>query len=141
MRMGLIFMNIVPMKVAAKRKRLMKNCQGLTSGVEKLSPLQSIRVAAASKPTTAGCRPLKTDFTTGVSIYFMNILLIRIISINDGRTNAKVAMKLPKADIYILYPALCTATYPQYVAVLIPMGPGVIWLIATILVNSAVESQ
>jgi len=32
MRMGLIFKNFVPANVAAKRKRLMPNCQGLMAG-------------------------------------------------------------------------------------------------------------
>ena len=45
--MGLIFIHIVPIKVAKKRKRLTPNCQGLISGEEKFSTSQSRSVAAA----------------------------------------------------------------------------------------------
>ena len=43
----------------------MKNCQTLTVGVEKFSLLHNSKVAAASRPTTTGRRPAKTDCTTG----------------------------------------------------------------------------
>ena len=77
----------------------MKNCQGLTEGRLKFSGVISRRVAAPKRPTTAGRRPLKTDCTAWVFIYLRNILLIRIISMNEGRTRAKVAVKLPSIDI------------------------------------------
>ena len=56
MRIGFIFIHIVPMKVAKKMNRLMKNCHGFMLGWEKLSTLQSSNVAAANslernKPT------------------------------------------------------------------------------------------
>ena len=68
---------------------------------------------------------------------FRNILLIRIINTNDGNTSANVAVTLPNIPSAMLPVALCTAVYPQYVALLMPIGPGVIWDIATMLVNSA----
>ena len=68
-------------------------------GVEKFSLLQSNRVAAASNPTTAGRRPVNMDCTNGVFIYFMNILLIRIINIREGNTSAKVAVTEPRIAI------------------------------------------
>lgn len=71
----------------------------------------------------------------------MNILLMRTISTNEGSTRAKVAVAEPRTAMASPYPALCTAAYPQYVAELMPMGPGVICDMATIFVNSAVVSQ
>ena len=89
----------MPKAVATKRATLTKNCQGLTAGVEKFSAVQSRRVAAAKRPTTAGRRPANIDWTTDVFMYFMNILLMRIISTNDGSTNANVAVAEPRIDI------------------------------------------
>ena len=123
------------------RAQLMKNCQGFSVGVEKFSLLQRRRVAAANSPTTAGRRPLKIDCTRGVFIYFINIRLIRIMSISEGSTKAKVAVTEPSMAIVSPKPALWIAVYPQYVALLMPIGPGVICEMATISVNSAVDSQ
>ena len=50
------------------------------------------------------------------------------IKMKEGRTTAKVAMTDPTT--------LPVEVNPTYVAALIPIGPGVIWLIATISVNS-----
>lgn len=58
MRIGLILKNLVPTKVATKRKQLMQNCQRLTFGVEKFSEVISISVAAPRSPTTAGRSPV-----------------------------------------------------------------------------------
>lgn len=110
-------------------------------GDAKFSVLHNNNVAAANNPTTTGRMPLNIDCTELVFIYFINILVIRIIRINDGNTNAKVAVKLPNIGIIPLKPAFCTAVYPQYVAELIPIGPGVICEMATIFVNSADDSQ
>ena len=71
----------------------------LTSGDEKFSLLHSSSVAAASRPTTTGRRAAKTDRTTGASMYFMNSLLISIISTSDGSTSAKVAVALPRMAV------------------------------------------
>ena len=60
---------------------------------------------------------------------------------SDGITRAVVATMLPAMDAAVLKPALCMAAYPQYVAEFMPMGPGVICDIATMLVNSADVSQ
>ena len=76
----------------------MQNCQGFSIGVEKFSLLQSSNVAAASNPTTAGRRPVNIDCTSGVFMYFINILLISIISTNDGSTKAKVAVAEPRIE-------------------------------------------
>ena len=71
----------------------------------------------------------------------MNILLMRIMSTNDGKTSENVATKEPSTDSALPMPMLWMAVKPQYVAELMPIGPGVIWLIATMLVNSALVSQ
>ena len=97
--MGLIFRYPVPIAVAMRRAQLMKNCQGFSKGVEKFSLLQSRRVAAASRPTTAGRKPVKTDCTNGVFIYFINMRLISIIRISEGSTKAKVAVAEPSVAI------------------------------------------
>lgn len=127
--------------MAAKRAILMQNCHGLSEKEPKFSFVRSNKVAAASKPTTVGRKPMKMLCTIGVFIYFINILLMSTINTNDGNTRAKVAVNEPSTANASPMPALCTAVYPQYVAELIPIGPGVICEIATILVNSAVESQ
>ena len=114
------------MKQAANSATLIQNCQGVSFGVPKFSGVISIIVAAPSSPTTAGRRPRNTLFTIGVSMYFMNILLINIINIIDGSTSANVAVALPSTAIGPSYPACFTAAYPQYVAELMPIGPGVI---------------
>ena len=89
----------MPKAVAANRAQLIKNCQGFVVGVEKFSALQSNRVAAAKRPTTAGRKPVNTDCTRWVFIYFINILLIRIIKMSEGSTRAKVAVAEPKTAI------------------------------------------
>jgi hypothetical protein len=68
-------------------------------GVLKFSPLQSISVAAASNPTTAGRKPSNTFRTTSVLIYFINIFDINIIKMNEGNTNEKVAVAEPSIAI------------------------------------------
>ena len=50
MRIGFIFNQIVPTKVAAKRHRIILNCEGLILGVEKFSVLHNNKVAAAHRP-------------------------------------------------------------------------------------------
>ncbi len=50
------------------------------------------------------------------------------IRINEGSVTAKVATIAPHT--------LPVAVNPTYVAELMPIGPGVIWLMATISVNS-----
>ena len=99
MGMGLIFMNFTPTKAATNRKQLIKNCHGFSWGVEKFSAVHSNRVAAASRPTTAGRRPVKTEVTLRVCMYRINILLISIMRMSDGNTSAKVAMALPATAI------------------------------------------
>lgn len=88
----------------------MMNCHIFILGVEKFSPLHSSSVAAPKRPTTAGRRPENTDCTIFVFIYFMNILLMRIMRISDGRTRAKVETALPRTDIHMLKPSLRAAT-------------------------------
>ena len=105
----MIFIHIVPIKVAKKRKRLTPNCQGLISGEEKFSTSQSRSVAAARRPTTAGRRPMKTLWTAGVRIYFINMRLMRTIRMKLGRTRAKVAVALPSTAIIPSKPALWAA--------------------------------
>ena len=77
-------------------KRLMPNVQGVSVGEPKLSVVHSMRVAAASSPTTAGRRALKIDFMKLVSIYFKNSMLISSIRIKLGSTRAIVAVMLPR---------------------------------------------
>ena len=104
---------------------LIQKCHGLTFGELKFSGVINSNVAAVSIPTMAGRRPENIDCTSMVFIYFMNILLAIIMIIKDGKINAIVAILLPSIDMPSLYPALCMAVYPQYVAELIPIGPGV----------------
>lgn len=99
MRIGLILKCHVPTIVAAKRKQLIQNCQGFNRGVLKFSGVISKSVAAPRRPTTAGLRPEKTFCTTGVFMYFIKILAIKIISISEGNTSANVAVTLPNTDI------------------------------------------
>ena len=82
-----------------KRAQLMKNCQGFPIGVEKFSALQSSRVAAANRPTTAGRRPAKMERTGRVFMYFINRRLMRIIRMSDGNTKASVAVAEPRMAI------------------------------------------
>ena len=109
MRMGLILMNITPMKALMKRKQLTKNCQASSLGEEKLSAVHNNKVAAANNPTTAGRNPLKMLSTEWVCMYFINILLISIIKISEGSTSAKVATADPRIATEVEYPALMTA--------------------------------
>ena len=96
MRMGLILMNITPMKAAPKSRQLTMNCHQSVVGVEKLSAVHNNKVAAANSPTTAGRRPRKTLSTLRWCMNFINILLIRIIRISEGSTRAKVATAEPR---------------------------------------------
>ena len=49
----------------------MQNCHGLSVKEPKFSFVRSNKVAAASKPTTVGRKPMKMLCTTGVFIYFI----------------------------------------------------------------------
>lgn len=108
---------------------------------EKFSLLHNISVAAASNPTTAGRSPRKIFCMTGECMCFKNILHINIMSMSEGNTRANVAVRLPMMPRYILSVALYTEAYPQYVALLMPIGPGVICEIATMLANSDDDNQ
>ena len=92
-----------------KRATLIQKRHGSVVGVPKFSGVMSINVAAPSKPTTAGRSPRNTFFTVGLSMNFRNILLIIIISMSDGSTNANVAVALPSIAITPSYPACFTA--------------------------------
>ena len=87
----------------------MPNLYGDWDGELKLSSLHSIRVAAASSPTTAGRKPLKMFCTNGDFTCARNILHIRSMSTKDGSTRANVAVRLPAMPIAMLPVALCTA--------------------------------
>lgn len=93
------------MKVATNMPMLIQNCHASSDGVEKFSALQRRSVAASNSPTTAGRSPVKMLCTTGVFIYFMNIRLIRIIRMSDGKTSAKVATVLPSIAMPCPIPA------------------------------------
>ena len=137
MRIGLICFTFTPITVAKKMNIDTQKCQGETSIGVKLSPLHNKRVAAAISPTMAGLKPRNTLCTTLDSIYFKNSLLIKSISIKLGSTKANVAVRLPSIPISSLDVSLNNAVYPQYVALLMPIGPGVICDMARISVNSA----
>ena len=109
--------------------------------VPKFSPFISTKAAEASSPTTPGRNPLNTAATDGCFWYFRKNLLIIIMRINEGSTTEHVATAEPSIPVACEYPAFTTAVYPTYVAEFIPMGPGVIWLIATMSVNSDELSQ
>ena len=103
--MGLIFTHFVPTNVATNKPTLIQNCHGFTFGVEKFSSFISKSVAAASRPTTTGRKAVKMFCTSGVSIYFMTILLMSIIKMSEGKTKANVAVNEPNTAIVPLYPA------------------------------------
>ena len=108
MRMGLMCITLVPINVAMKSATEIKNCQGWSRSL-KFSADSSNKVAAANRPTTAGRNPRKRLCTMWVCMYFMNILLIKIISVTEGNTSANVAVALPSMDMPVEKPALCTA--------------------------------
>ena len=93
------------MKAKAKMAMLIQNCQGQMLGVEKFSFVQSRRVAAANRPTTAGRRAAKMFWTVAVFIYLRNMRAMRIIRMSEGSTKAKVATHEPKMDIPSFIPA------------------------------------
>ena len=109
---GFIFMNLVPTNVAANKPMLIQKVHG-SEGVEKFSGVISNNVAAARSPTTAGLKPEKTSCIIGESMYFINILLIKIIKINDGKIIAIVAVSEPMTAVNSEKPALCIAVYPK----------------------------
>src|SRR5574344_1866661 len=109
MRIGLLLKYLVPTKVAINKPTLIQNCQGFVVGEEKFSLFINSNAAAASKPTTAGLNPVKMLCTNGVCIYFMNILLIRIIKMSEGKMRANVAVAEPNTAMISEYPALWTA--------------------------------
>lgn len=114
-----------------------QKCHGETPIGVKFSPLHSRSVAAAISPTMAGRKPRNTLCTTFEFMYFRNSLLISNIRMKLGSTKANVAVRLPSMPISSLEVSLNRAVYPQYVALLMPIGPGVICDMASISVNSA----
>lgn len=87
----------------------MQNCHRFTVGEPKFSLFRSMIVADASRPTTAGRRPVKMLCTTCVFMYFINILLISIISMKDGSTSEKVDVNEPSMARALPIPALWMA--------------------------------
>lgn len=83
------------MKANKKRKMLRKKRQGFSSNELKFSLFIKSKAAAASKPTTAGRKALKTFSTDEWVLYFKRNLLMRNIKMKLGNTTAKVAKKLP----------------------------------------------
>ena len=88
---------------------LIQNTHGFIDGEEKFSLFISNKAAAAIKPTMAGLSPEKIFSTTTVCIYFINILLIRIIRMSDGNISATVEMALPAIPMVVPYPAFLMA--------------------------------
>ena len=84
------------MKAKQKRKMLRQKRQGFSLIELKFSLFIKSKAAAASKPTTAGRKVLKTFSTEGWLRYFIRNLLMSSIRIKLGNTTAKVARKLPK---------------------------------------------
>ena len=109
-----------------KSPTLIQNCQGVSEMLPKFSLFISNRAAAAKRPTTAGRRPWKVFSTALWFLYFIRNLLMISMSTKLGKTTAKVAMKLPRIPHEGSYPAFTTAVYPTYVALLMPIGPGVL---------------
>ena len=87
----------------------MPKYQGFIDGAEKFSLFINSNAAAAISPTTAGRRPDMMLCTIIEFMYFMNNRLIIIINMNDGNTNARVAVALPSTAIVSPMAALCTA--------------------------------
>ena len=78
-------------------------------GVLKFSGVMSISAAAAMSPTTVGRKSENMVSTKSVSRYFMRILVMVNISMNEGKTTANVAIALPNTPMAGEYPALTTA--------------------------------
>ena len=113
MRIGLIFMILVPMNVAANMNTLIQNCQGLMLIDEKFSRFIISKAAAAMSPTMEGRRPDIMLCICGELMYRINRRQMRIIIMNEGSMRAKVAVALPRVHNHSLMPALCAAVYPQ----------------------------
>ena len=88
------------MKAKAKRKMLRQKRQGFSAIELKFSLFIKSNAAAASRPTTAGRKPLKTFSTDEWLRYFIRNLLISNIKMKLGSTTAKVARKLPRIPQY-----------------------------------------
>ena len=65
MAMGLMLYRRVPTKATIKMMQLMINVYKSSVGDEKFSFVISTKAAEASRPTTAGRKPLNTASTTG----------------------------------------------------------------------------
>lgn len=108
MRIVEILKYLIPINVAAN-SNILHVKSFILDKVEKLSVVMSIRHAAAISPTTTGRTTVKTLCTVALLLNFIKNIAIANISINDGNTNAKVAMLLPKTHIISLPPAFCIA--------------------------------
>lgn len=73
-------------------------------GEEKFSLSIKTKAAEAKSPTTAGLNPLNIASTVGWLLYLKKNLLIKSISIKEGKTTAKVATiepnMLPPVAVY-----------------------------------------
>ena len=76
-------------------RQLMTNERVSSVGEPKFSAFINTKAADASKPTTAGRKPLKTDSTTGCFWYFKKKRLMVSIRMNEGNTTANVANAEP----------------------------------------------
>lgn len=85
------------------------------------------------RPITTGRIPLRAASNHWFSLNFTYILQISKMIIKEGRHAANVATAEPK-----IFPV---TEYPIYVALLIPMGPGVVCEIAMISVKVAESIQ
>jgi hypothetical protein len=97
--------------------------------VPKLAPFISKRAAEAIRPTTTGRRPAKMPFITGLSRCLVMKWLEYITKKNDGNTTVRVHRtdpSIPHSGDDNSREECIGATYPIYVAELIPIGPGVI---------------
>ena len=90
------------------------------------------KVAAKISPTTNGLIPLKTCLTILLSLNLSSILAMINITIILGATNDKVEITPPNGPKVI---------YPTYVAILMPIGPGVLSLTAIIVLNVSRSNQ
>ena len=111
-RIGFILYTWQATSVSTKITMLIQNCQGDSDGVEKFSGVINNKQAAASKPTTAGRKPVNTCSTMGWFLYCIKNFDISSMSINEGSTTAKVAVTEPKMPIQWAPPALTTDVYP-----------------------------
>ena len=107
----------------------------------KFSGVISTTAAAPIRPATADLRMPITPLYIGLFPNLETILMIMKKMMNEGNTRANVVAADPNMLTNCEYPKSCTTVYPTNVALLMPIGPGVICDMATMSVNACSVSH